>query len=98
MDSHPPSAIITHARFLPHVLELIYDSNESEHHTVIVVGEFDPKIVGKAGNAIRLLKWTDVESQGATGEAIMSSAPSKSYTHSSTLTRPVLTIEYSRSR
>ena len=28
LDSHPPSAIITDAEFLPHLLELIYDIHE----------------------------------------------------------------------
>jgi long-chain acyl-CoA synthetase len=77
LESHPPSAIITHARFLPHILELIYDAHESEHHTIIVVGDFDPNTVGKAGNVIKVVKWTDVESAGTNGEKIISAAPSQ---------------------
>lgn len=75
LESHPPSAIITHGYFLSHVLELIYDSNESEHHIVIVVGDYDPNVVGKAGNSIKVVKWTDVESAGTSGEPITSVAP-----------------------
>lgn len=88
LESHPPSAIITHAKFLPHVLELIYDSNESEHHTVIVVGDFDPNTVGKTGNSIKVLKWTDVESEGSAGPIATSTPSTYSFTH---LTSSVLT-------
>jgi long-chain acyl-CoA synthetase len=77
LESHPPSAIITHARFLVHILELIYDANESEHHTIIVVGDFDPNIVSKVGNAIKVVKWTDVESAGANGDTIATATPSQ---------------------
>ncbi|KII89018.1 hypothetical protein PLICRDRAFT_29438 [Plicaturopsis crispa FD-325 SS-3] len=75
LDSHPPSAIITHAQFLPQVLELIYDSNESAHHTVIVVGEPDAKHVGKMGGAVKVLKWADIESTGKNTEPVVSAAP-----------------------
>lgn len=54
---------------------MIYDSNESEHHTVIVVGDFDPKAVSKAGNILKVLKWADVESKGSTG-AVTITTPS----------------------
>jgi long-chain acyl-CoA synthetase len=76
LESHPPTAIITHAHFLPNLLELIYDANESEHHTVIVVGDFDPKVLAKAGKTTKVLKWTDVEREGAQGETITSAPPS----------------------
>jgi long-chain acyl-CoA synthetase len=72
LDAHPPSAIITDATLLPQVLELIYDSAEGSHHTIIVVGEPDPQVVSKVSGQgqARLFKWTDVESQGAKMEAI----------------------------
>lgn len=63
LDSHPPSAIITHGQFLPALLELIYDSHESSHHTVIVLGDFDEKKVQGMGQ-IRVLKWEDIELEG----------------------------------
>lgn len=79
METHPPTAIITLGKFLPNVLELIYDSRESDHHTVIVVGDFDSNIADKAGSTIRVLKWADVEAEGAKGEVITSAAPSMCY-------------------
>ncbi|KZP20846.1 acetyl-CoA synthetase-like protein [Athelia psychrophila] len=75
LEAHPPTAIITLGKFLPHVLELIYDSHESEHHTVIVVGDYDTNVAAKAGASIRVIKWTDVEAEGAKGEAVTSPAP-----------------------
>lgn len=76
METHPPTAIITLGKFLPYVLELIYDSRESDHHTVIVVGDFDANLVDKAGSSIRVLKWADVEAEGAKGDIITSATPS----------------------
>lgn len=76
LEAHPPNAIITLGKFLPHVLELIYDSRESEHHTVIVVGDYDTNVAAKAGASIRVLKWADVEAEGTKGEAVISAAPS----------------------
>ena len=73
MDSHPPSAIITHADFLPHLLELVYDVHESAHHTIIVVGEPDSKIVHD--EQARILKFDDLERQGAKLEAVQPSVP-----------------------
>ena len=65
LENHPPSAIVLHADFLPQLLELIHDSNESIHHTVIVVGEVDVKKYLRGFGALRLLKWDEVERQGA---------------------------------
>jgi hypothetical protein len=50
LESHPPSAIVTHASFLPQLLELIYDSAEGEHHTVIVVGDASAPTVCSTSN------------------------------------------------
>jgi long-chain acyl-CoA synthetase len=71
LDSHPPSSIITHASFLHHVIELIYDSAEGSHHTIIVVGEPDPQVLRQAGSQVKILKWTDVESEGVRSETII---------------------------
>ena len=65
LDNHPPSAIITDANFLSHIIEQIYDLNQHNHTTVIVVG--DPGSVGtKLAKEIDLLKFSDIEKQGAT--------------------------------
>jgi hypothetical protein len=42
-----------------------------------VVGDFDPNIVGKAGNVIKVIKWEDVENAGASSEVVTSVAPSQ---------------------
>ncbi|OCH95584.1 acetyl-CoA synthetase-like protein [Obba rivulosa] len=60
LDTHPPSAIITHAQFLPFLLELIYDSRESSHHKIIVVGEPD----GKDVKDLPLFRFDEIEREG----------------------------------
>lgn len=78
LDEHPPSAIITHAEFLPHLLELIYDdTHEGSHHTVIVIGEFSAKLE-KTSDQVRLLRWTQVELQGAQMEQVPASPSGQS--------------------
>lgn len=64
LESHPPSAIITDSSFLPYVLELIYDSNEHQHHTVIVAGELT-NAVAKSARSARVIAWTEVEAAGS---------------------------------
>ncbi|KAJ3559882.1 hypothetical protein NM688_g72 [Phlebia brevispora] len=61
LESHPPSAIITEAEFLPQLLELVYDIKEGSHYPIIVVGE--PKI--KVDDNMRVFKWEDIERRGA---------------------------------
>ena len=64
LDNHPPSAIITDAGFLPHIVEQIYDLNQHHHTTVIVVG--DPGSVGaKLAKEMDLLNFSDIEREGA---------------------------------
>ena len=64
LDKHPPSAIITDGDFLPHIIEQIYDLNQHHHATVIVVG--DPGSIGaKLDNEMDLLKFGDIEKEGA---------------------------------
>jgi len=61
---HPPSTILTDADFLPHIIEQIYDLNQHRHTTVIVVG--DPGSVGaKLAKEMDLLKFDDIEKEGA---------------------------------
>lgn len=74
LENHPPSAIITEAAFLPHLLELIYDSHESSHHTVIVVGEPSTKYA-QGLNQIRILKFAELEVQGAQLEQVSPPSP-----------------------
>lgn len=73
LDNHPPSAIITEAQFLPHLLELIYDTNEGSHHTIIVVGEPNAKHI-KGLKQARVFRFSDLEKQGAQLEQVAPSA------------------------
>ncbi|TFK55202.1 acetyl-CoA synthetase-like protein [Heliocybe sulcata] len=73
LERHPPDAIICHASFLPQLMELIYDSAETGHHTIIVVGESPDGPLTLAG--VRVLKWDDVEKNGKQTEKIISPAP-----------------------
>lgn len=75
LESHPPTAIIIDAGFLPHVLELIYDSHEQKHHVVIVVGALDNNTFKKAAQHIKLVRWSDIEAEGASGAKEVSPAP-----------------------
>lgn len=75
LDSHPPSGIIIDAAFLPHVLELIYDSNELAHHVVVVLGEPDAKTAQMASKHIKLVRWDDVEAEGKQGQLLASPPP-----------------------
>ena len=64
LDNHPPSAIITDADFLSHIIEQIYDLNQHNHTTVVVIG--DPGGIGtKLMGEMDLLKFSDIEKQGA---------------------------------
>lgn len=75
LENHPPSAIITDAEFLPQLLELVYDTHEGAHHTIIVVGE--PSHKATQGLQARILKFEDLERQGAVLEAVQPSTPGK---------------------
>ena len=74
LEKHPPSVIVTEASFLPHLLELIYDSNESEHHTIVVVGDMATAKLPRVQN-VKILKWDDVETQGATADKLALPTP-----------------------
>ncbi|KAH9854063.1 acetyl-CoA synthetase-like protein [Lenzites betulinus] len=67
LDRHPPSAIITQAEFLPHLLELVYDSNEGSHHTIIVVGDIDSVALPRSTN-VKIVHWDDIERGGAAAD------------------------------
>ena len=74
LENHPPSAIITEAEFLPQLLELIYDSHESSHHTVIVVGE-PAKKYDHGLNQIKVVQFAELERQGSQMDPIASVSP-----------------------
>ena len=76
-DEHSPDAIITHAGFLPQLLELLYDANEIPNHTIIVVGQPDTKLVRQ----IRILLWDDIERQGAQWEPVEVPTPGWYHSH-----------------
>ena len=76
LENHPPSAIITEAEFLPHLLELIYDSHEGSHHTVVVVGKPTAKYA-QGVNQIRVIEFTELERQGAQLDQVVSPSTSE---------------------
>jgi len=79
LESHPPSAIITHASMLTQVLELIYDAGEANrNHTIIVVGEPSPQSMASVASRVKVLKWSDVEREGFKVEKIISPLPKPS--------------------
>ncbi|KAJ3781903.1 hypothetical protein GGU10DRAFT_93356 [Lentinula aff. detonsa] len=79
LDTHPPSAIITHAEFLPTLLELIYDAGEEgRHHTIVVVGEPSSRVMASVASKVKVLLWTDVEREGFKVPKIMSPLPKPS--------------------
>lgn len=69
LESHPPSAIIIHGRFLSALLELIYDSNEAPNHTIIVLGDYDEKKLNTMGQ-LKVYRWEHVESEGRRADPI----------------------------
>ncbi|PIL23838.1 hypothetical protein GSI_13589 [Ganoderma sinense ZZ0214-1] len=64
LESHPPSVIITNPELLQHVLELIYDAHESEHHTIVVTGDISGLNLPKVDH-VKILMWDDIEADGA---------------------------------
>ncbi|KAJ8475403.1 hypothetical protein ONZ51_g6581 [Trametes cubensis] len=74
LDSHPPSAIITQASLLPQLLEHIYDSNESNHHTIVVVGDIDSLNLPRLNN-VKIMRWEDLERQGTSIEKVTLPTP-----------------------
>ncbi|KAJ7098104.1 hypothetical protein B0H15DRAFT_879460 [Mycena belliarum] len=76
IESHPPSAIITHASVLPQILELIYDAGEgNRNHTIIVVGEPSPQAMASVASRVKVLTWASVEREGIRVEKIISPLP-----------------------
>ncbi|KAF8212433.1 hypothetical protein K438DRAFT_1567350 [Mycena galopus ATCC 62051] len=76
LESHPPSAIITHASMLTQILELIYDAGEGgRNHTIVVVGDPSPQAMASVASKVNVLKWSDVEREGVRVEKIISPLP-----------------------
>ncbi|KAF8160591.1 hypothetical protein BJ912DRAFT_1150914 [Pholiota molesta] len=76
LDTHQPSAIITHAFLLPQLLELIYDSDgRHTEHTFIVVGEPTPQVMASVASNVKVLKFADLEHEGFKVEKILSPVP-----------------------
>ncbi|EIN07825.1 acetyl-CoA synthetase-like protein [Punctularia strigosozonata HHB-11173 SS5] len=65
LDLHSPSAIITHAAFLPQLLELLCDARaQGEAHTVIALGTLPATLDLQRAPNVTVLSWSDVESAG----------------------------------
>ncbi|KAH9039000.1 acetyl-CoA synthetase-like protein [Lactarius pseudohatsudake] len=75
LEAHPPTAVIVDGSFLSHALELIYDLNESGHHFVVVVGEADKTVFSHASERIKIVHWTDIETQGKEAVPITGPTP-----------------------
>jgi long-chain acyl-CoA synthetase len=79
LESHLPTAIITHAELLSEILELIYDAGDrSGNHTIIVVGEPSPQAMASVASTIKVLKFPEVEREGVRVEKSISPLPSAS--------------------
>ncbi|KIM48939.1 hypothetical protein M413DRAFT_438115 [Hebeloma cylindrosporum] len=79
LDSHSPSAIITHAFLLPQLLELIYDSPDRQsQHILILVGEPSTQAMASVASNVTVLKFADLEREGFKVEKILSPLPKPS--------------------
>ncbi|KZT44133.1 hypothetical protein SISSUDRAFT_977041 [Sistotremastrum suecicum HHB10207 ss-3] len=66
LDTHPPSAIVIEAHFVPTLLETLTESHDARHHTVIVRGE-DPAAIQllQAQSVIKWFQFEKIESEAA---------------------------------
>ncbi|KAF6764871.1 acetyl-CoA synthetase [Ephemerocybe angulata] len=79
LESHHPTAVITHAFMLPSLLELIYDhSDVSVQHTIIVVGEPSASALSSVASNVTVLNFADVEREGTRTQKILSPVPTPS--------------------
>ena len=80
LESYAPSAIITHAFFLPQLLELIYETEEkrSTEYLVVVVGEPTPQAMSSVASNIKILSFASLEREGVKVEKVLSPLPSPS--------------------
>lgn len=79
LESHPPSAIITHAFLLPQILELIYDQDQTSNHTIVVVGEPSAQAMASVASRVKVLQFLDVEREGMKVPKAISSVPISTY-------------------
>ncbi|KAL1947959.1 hypothetical protein VTO73DRAFT_13683 [Trametes versicolor] len=73
-ENHAPSVIISQAEFLPQLLELVYEANESSQHTIVVVGDISNAKLPRSNN-VKIVKWEDVEREGASADKPALSVP-----------------------
>ncbi|KAI6109143.1 hypothetical protein EDD16DRAFT_45119 [Pisolithus croceorrhizus] len=64
LETHPPTAIITDADFIPLLLELIYDAREYDHK-IIVVGKYEGNHHPKTAKQVEIIPWAQIETDGA---------------------------------
>ena len=85
LESYAPSAIITHAFFLPQLLELIYETEEKRttEYIVVVVGEPTPQAMSSVASNIKILSFANLEREGVKVEKVLSPLPSLSLFKSS---------------
>ena len=76
LEQHPTTPIITHVDFLTSILELIYESGDEAHHTIVVVGEPSPRVMTSVASRITVLQFADVEREGFRVEKTLSPIPS----------------------
>lgn len=79
LESHAPSAIITHAFFLPQLLELIYETDKrTTEQIIIVVGEPTQQALSSVASNVKILRFADLEREGVKVDKILSPLPSPS--------------------
>ena len=79
LESHAPSAIITHAFLLPQLLELIYETEDrTTEHIIVVVGEPTPQTMSSVASNIKIFTFANLEREGSKVEKVLSPLPSSS--------------------
>ncbi|KDQ33577.1 hypothetical protein PLEOSDRAFT_1091549 [Pleurotus ostreatus PC15] len=78
LEAHPLSVIITHAEFVSHILELIYDADGQQQYTIIVVGEPTSKTLASVSSKVKVLLWSDVERDGTRADKAFAPQPKPS--------------------
>lgn len=80
LESYAPSAIITHAFFLPQLLELIYETEEKRttEYIIVAVGEPTPQAMSSVASNVKILSFANLEREGVKVEKVLSPLPSLS--------------------
>ncbi|KAI6109863.1 hypothetical protein F5141DRAFT_1188772 [Pisolithus sp. B1] len=79
LETHPPTAIITDADFIPLLLELIYDAREYDHK-IIVVGKYEGNHHPKTAKQVEIIPWAQIETDGANITESVAAGPNDPYT------------------